>query len=201
MSILETYHSITTLHPFASSFFKFGVLATFGEVIACKIRTKHWPDKNFGLLPKAFVWGFLGIFILYAFKIFASGVPLLCDTLLPISGNVKIDNILTAFYISFFMNIIFAPVMMITHKITDIKIEAGKGSFMSLFSSISIGKAFSMINWDKMWGFVIQKTIPIFWIPAHTITFLLPPSFRILFAALLSIILGIILAISDNKVT
>jgi hypothetical protein len=44
---------------------------------------------------------------------------------------------------------------------------------------------------------VFKKTIPFFWIPAHTITFLLPADFRILFAAILGVALGIILAIAD----
>lgn len=199
MSFFEIYEKFTTLHPFVSSFTKFAILATFGEILACKIRTKRWPDKHFGILPKALVWGFLGIFILYAFKIFATGVPTICGKLLPLTGNPNGDKILTAFYISLFMNVIFAPVMMITHKITDIKIESGRGKLKSLFSKPSVTTSLSLIKWDKMWGFVIFKTIPLFWIPAHTITFLLPPNYRVLFAAILSVFLGIILAISDNK--
>lgn len=199
MSIIESYEQITALHPLISSFIKFGILATFGEVIAFKIRTKKWPGTDFGILPKAIVWGFLGIFIMYAFKIFATGIPNLTGKILPIFNNPSIDKILTAFYISFFMNIIFAPVMMVTHKITDIKIEANRGNFLSVFKKPSVQESLSLVKWEKMWGFVIKKTIPIFWIPAHTITFLLPASYRILFAAILSVILGIILAISDNK--
>jgi hypothetical protein len=38
-----------------------------------------------------------------------------------------------------------------------------------------------------------------FWIPAHTITFMLPVSLRILFAAALGIVLGIILALASQK--
>ena len=50
-----------------------------------------------------------------------------------------------------------------------------------------------------MWGFVYKKTIPLFWIPAHTITFLLPAEYRILVAALLGIVLGVILGIASLK--
>ncbi|MCK7530557.1 MAG: Mpv17/PMP22 family protein [Marinilabiliales bacterium] len=46
---------------------------------------------------------------------------------------------------------------------------------------------------------VLKKTIPFFWIPAQTITFLLPPEFQILFAALLSTVLGVILACRSAK--
>jgi hypothetical protein len=51
------------------------------------------------------------------------------------------------------------------------------------------------LDWKVQWNFIFKKTIPFFWIPAHTITFLLPPEFRVLFAALLGIALGIILSI------
>ncbi|WP_321415721.1 Mpv17/PMP22 family protein [uncultured Desulfobacter sp.] len=43
---------------------------------------------------------------------------------------------------------------------------------------------------------MFKKTLPFFWIPAHTITFLLPPDFQVLFAAILGIVLGIILAVA-----
>ncbi|NTV18536.1 MAG: Mpv17/PMP22 family protein, partial [Bacteroidales bacterium] len=42
--------------------------------------------------------------------------------------------------------------------------------------------------------FVVGKTIPLFWIPAHTITFMLPDQYKVLFAASLSIVLGLILS-------
>jgi hypothetical protein len=51
------------------------------------------------------------------------------------------------------------------------------------------------------WNFVLKKTIPFFWIPAHTITFLMPADFRVLFAALLGIVLGVILAVANMKKT
>ena len=50
-----------------------------------------------------------------------------------------------------------------------------------------------------MWGFVFKKTIPLFWFPAHTVTFLLPPSGRVLCAALLGVALGVLLALAARK--
>ena len=44
--------------------------------------------------------------------------------------------------------------------------------------------------------FVFKKTIPFFWYPAHTITFLLPGEMRVLFAAILGVVLGVLLAIA-----
>jgi hypothetical protein len=46
---------------------------------------------------------------------------------------------------------------------------------------------------------VFKKTIPFFWYPAHTVTFLLPSEQRVLFAALLGIALGVLLALSSKK--
>jgi hypothetical protein len=36
-------------------------------------------------------------------------------------------------------------------------------------------------------------------VPAHTITFMLPPYFQVVFAALLGIVLGVILALASTK--
>lgn len=200
MAFLETYETIVMTYPILSSFIKFAILATTGEALAYRIRFKKWPDREFGLLPKAFAWGVLGIFILFAFKIFSKGVPELCGTLLPLTHNESINGVLVAFYISLFMNCIFAPVMMLAHRMIDIKIEAGHGKMASLITpSPSIKELFNSVSWDIMWGFVFKKTIPLFWIPAHTITFLLPPAWRILFAALLSIALGLIMAYADGR--
>ena len=46
---------------------------------------------------------------------------------------------------------------------------------------------------------ILFRTIPLFWIPAHTFTFLLPPELRILFAAFLSVALGAILAFAKRR--
>jgi len=48
-------------------------------------------------------------------------------------------------------------------------------------------------------NFVLLKTIPFFWIPAHTLTFLLPKEYRIVIAAFLSVVLGVILALDDKN--
>jgi hypothetical protein len=95
------------------------------------------------------------------------------------------------------MNIFFAPMFMTVHKITDAHINETGGSIVKFFTHrIRFGYHLKNMNWDVMWGFVFLKTIPFFWIPAHTINFLLPPEYRILVAAILGIILGIILAVA-----
>ena len=42
--------------------------------------------------------------------------------------------------------------------------------------------------------FIVLKTILLFWIPAHTISFLMPENMRVMLAALLSIAFGVIVA-------
>ncbi len=200
------FNSMSKEHGFILSFFKFGILATMGESLGLRIKTGQYNYQGFGLLPRAIVWGFLGLFIFIAFKIFAVGVPVFLEYM-GLSGAVEqfkspdfnTTKLLTAFFISFFMNLIFAPIMMTFHKITDVHIEQKNGRVSALFSCLPIGKIMSNdINWNVQWGFVFKKTIPFFWIPAHTITFMLPEEFRVLFAALLGIALGVILAIASQ---
>jgi hypothetical protein len=104
-----------------------------------------------------------------------------------------------ALAVSVAMNTIFAPVFMTLHKITDAHIAANGGSLRALVKPIPMAERFASINWEAQWGFVFKKTIPLFWYPAHTITFLLPSEQRVLFAALLGIALGVLLALSAKK--
>lgn len=91
---------------------------------------------------------------------------------------------------------------MTLHKITDLHIADHHGSMAALIKPINMVQKFSQIDWNTQYGFVFKKTIPLFWIPAHTITFLLPPVFQVVFAASLGVALGIILASGkgENKI-
>ncbi len=189
-----TYRHYSQLYlrlPATLSFIKFAVLATFGEMLVSRLQRGVYLPPQFGLLPKAVVWGILGVFIWIAFGIFSQGV-----TGTFFAGSVPEGPgmvLLNAFTISFFMNIIFAPMMMMTHHLTDTYIAQNSGRFpLKGFTLLPLLKS---INWEKMWGFVFKKTIPLFWIPAHTITFLLPEELRVLFAVALSVVLGLLLTI------
>ncbi len=182
------------------SFVKFAVLATLGEVIGLRISLGVYNRKGFGIIPKMIVWGFLGILIHFAFIIFASGTPnVLKDLCLNLSSKNAGIELLKAFSISTFINIIFAPVMMTVHKISDEHIKMTGGTLKGFFSKVKISDIFVNLNWKVMWNFVFKKTIPYFWIPAHTITFMLAPQYRVLMAAVLGIVLGIILAFAASK--
>lgn len=192
-------------HGMIMSFFKFAFLATLGEIIALRIRSGKYNEPGFGILPRMLVWGFLGLAINLAFNIFAAGAPAflaymgLTEAPKAMAGSFSGIKLLDAFTISATMNLIFAPVMMTFHKITDIHITETGGTVRGLLSPIPFARIFKTINWDVMWIFVFKKTIPFFWIPAHTITFLLPSEFRVLFAALLGIALGLILALAKGR--
>jgi hypothetical protein len=109
------------------------------------------------------------------------------------------SKLLRAFGISLIMNVTWAPFFMTLHKITDIHIEKNGGAARCLLRPIDMVEAFNRINWQSLWGFVFKKLIPLFWVPAHTVTFLLPPYFQVIFAAALGVVLGVTLAMAGQK--
>lgn len=187
------YENAYLAAPLVVTFVKFALLATGGEIVAMRLRTGSYGIRGFGALPKMIVWGILGLAIYAAFAIFAAGVPTLFSPVLAPIGSSRVEPILRAFLISLFMNLIFAPPMMLTHHITDRYIANNGGRFP--LGRFRLRPLLDTIDWDRMWGFVYKKTIPFFWIPAHTITFLLPEQFRTAFAAILSVALGLFLGV------
>jgi hypothetical protein len=201
-AILNSYLTINKNHGMITSFIKFGLLATFGEMLGLRIKTGYYVQKGFGIIPKIIVWGFIGLTIKMAFVIFATGTPqFLCylgikDAATTFNSDFTLAKLGVSFAISCAMNIIYAPVMMTFHKITDLHIASNNGKLRSIIKPIAFSEIFSKIDWNIQWHFVFKKTIPLFWIPAHTVTFLLPSEFQVLFAAILSIVLGLILALA-----
>ncbi len=188
------------------SFVKFALLATFGETLGSRIRTGKYMPQGFGLLPRALVWGLLGCTIKLSFDIFTAGTLNFLTKMdwkeakdVFVAPGFSGGKLLIAFCISTFMNTIFGPVMMTLHKITDTHILQHGGKISAIYTPVKVGEIISTMNWKVQWNFVFKRTIPLFWIPAHTITFILPEEYRILFAALLGIALGIILAIAASK--
>ncbi len=199
----EGFNWATAHHPYIMAFFKFAILATLGEMLALRIREGVYNKKGFGVLPRMMVWGFLGMCIAMAMVIFKVGVPAFLGSLgwhdaATLFGAAEFTwgKLIVAFAVSVLMNSIFAPVMMTFHKCTDIHITDNGGTVRGLLRPMKMREIFAhKVNWDMQWNFVIKKTIPLFWFPAHTITFILPANLQVLFAALLGVALGLILAI------
>jgi hypothetical protein len=203
----DWFNETTKNHGLLMSFFKFAILGTFGEMLALRIREGVYLKKGFGLLPKLLVWGVLGVVIASAMTIFKTGTVKLLDGGFHLDGKASEwfegDAPLTwgkafvALCVSVLMNTLFAPVFMTFHKITDIHIAETGGTLRGFFGHrLKIRETLSKkINWDIQYGFVFAKTIPLFWYPAHTITFLLPGTLQVLFAAFLGVALGVILSI------
>jgi hypothetical protein len=202
---LDGFIAVTKAAPYATSFLKFAVLATFGECIGLRIATGDYNRPGFGILPKALVWGLLVVGIKAAFTIFAFGAPaVLAELGLPISAATLksgdfFPRLLAAFFVSVTLNSIFAPLFMTLHKVTDLHIAETGGTVRGFLPPIPMGRLLKEIRWDIMWGFVFKKTLPYFWVPAHTITFMLPQHFQVVFAALLGVVLGVILALAGMK--
>jgi len=78
------------------------------------------------------------------------------------------------------MNLQFGPFLVIMHRLMD-NFISGKQNWKNL------DKGFYSLLW--------------FWIPAHTITFILPREFQIGLAAVWSLALGIILGFYNRKAT
>ncbi|HDZ41786.1 MAG TPA: hypothetical protein ENH59_08950 [Bacteroidetes bacterium] len=199
-TLYDYYDRFYSGYPFLTSFIKFAILATTGELIGLRIKTGRYTAPGFGILPRAFVWGILGITIQAAFIIFARGVPILLEfaglkgSVDAIEGSFNAGKLGVAFSISFLLNIFYAPVLMTVHKITDSHIEMTGGTMQGFFSRIKVSQILKQIDWDTHFGFVLKKTIIFFWIPAQTLNFLMPEQFRVLIAAVYGIILGVILA-------
>lgn len=189
---------LTNDHPYIMGFVKVAILATMGELLAIRINSGKWL-KPVGLTMRVAIWGLIGMSFVVVFEIFSAGVSsLLQKGLLPEFAGLK--TLSFAFWTSTCMNFIFAPTMMTFHRITDTYLELGKGK-LSSFLSVPLGKVVGAIDWSNMIGFVFIKTLPLFWVPAHTFTFWLPPEYRVLSAAFLSIALGAILAFAKRKGT
>jgi hypothetical protein len=173
--MIEVYLYFIKAHPLLSSAIQVAVLGMLGELIAIRITRGNWfffwpgPWK---FIIKLVIWAFLGITFKYAFAgFFGFTSALVAKGFWPVSADTNI--ILKAFSVSLFMNLMFGPVMMLFHRITDNLIEHKDMNWSSL------QKAWLTLFW--------------FWIPAHIITFCLPSHFQVGLAAVYSLILGIIL--------
>ena len=184
------YIEYTTRYPYASGFLKFALLSTMGELLTLRLREKQWR-KSTGFTVKIFVWGLIGMAITFMFSFYSAGVSALQEAGKLPGGGISAA---TAFFTSALMNLTFGPAFMIAHRISDTIID----SRVTVGAFPRPGAVLENIAWGPFMSVIIRSLI-FFWIPAHTLVFLLPGPFRVLAAAFLSIILGVLLTIAGGK--
>jgi hypothetical protein len=186
----EVFLTLTASHLFIMGFVKFALLATTGEIIALALGGGVFRFPR-GMFYKMAVWGFIGMAIALMTPVFAAGVAVAQQNgILPGMNN----SLATAFLTSVLNNLGFGAAMMGFHTVSDTVIE-----MVVTKEKISLREVIAKTSWDRYIGFVILRTLPLFWIPAHTVTYMLLPQYRVFFAAVLSIALGLILAIAKRK--
>lgn len=185
----EFFLEFASSYKLLGGFVKFFFLASIGDFIGLRIKSGKWQVPN-GIIYKMIIWGIIGVVIVLMFDIFTAGV-----------AKLQMNNVLPwgqydlafAFFVSLLMNFTFAPTMMTFHRISDTFIERRNEE------NNDLGSAIDSINFKQFFSFTVLKTIPFFWVPAHTITFLLPAEYRIIFAAILGIFLGLLLGLFKNR--
>ena len=192
------FEAATKAHPYIMAFVKYSILATMGELLALRIVVGDWK-RPVGFIYRAIIWGLLGMVFVVVFKVFNQGVMAAQRSYLLPSLEAGLGaDFLVSFLTSTLMNLLFAPTFMAFHRVTDTFIDLGDGKLSRIFQ-VKLKTVITKIDWNNFISFVVVKTIPIFWIPAHSITFMLPENYRLLYAAFLSIALGGILAFSKKK--
>lgn len=191
----EVFKALSNDHPYLMGFAKFAVLATAGELLAVRLAKKEWAIPSY-VWARFLIWGVIGVWITYMMKIFGAGVGALMQSgLLPCPENAFLNSFIKAFMISTTMNLSFGPTFMALHKCSDTYLDmraTGK-------RHISLANVIHKVDWEKFATFTLCKTVPLFWIPAHTVTFMLPAEYQVAMAAALSVALGIILNLKRKK--
>lgn len=188
--------TVTKVHPYVMGFIKFAILATMGELLGVRIVNGYWLCPR-GQIYRSCVWGLIGVISVITFSIYSVGVENAIKEGLLFGTRNGSAAFTTALWTSVTINVFFAPLLFFFHRITDTYLDLAEGNFKKL-RFIKIDEVARVADLTGFIEFILLKTIPFFWIPAHTITFLLPPEYRILFAAFLSVALGGILAFAKR---
>lgn len=189
----RVFVSLTAAHPYLMGFVKFAILATMGELLARRLDGGIW-SRPAGFFWRVLIWGLIGVAITFMFSFYSLGTAAVIEKGLIPAGEGWLRKLLQAFYTSAIMNLTFGPVFMAAHRLSDtwLDLRAARGK-------VSVKETLAAVDWPGFWGFVVGKTISLWWIPAHTVTFLLPGEYRVLAAAYLSIVLGVILVYARRR--
>jgi len=174
---MQWYILMVKTYPITTAVVQFAILGTLGEVISKMIVRKRFKYPfSLGLtLWKMVVWSILAVCIKYAFVGINGFVQALIEhNLLP---QMTPESIPFAFVKSALVNLQFGLFLVIFHRILDNIVLVHK-------NWRNLDKGMLALLW--------------FWIPAHTVTFSLPPDYQIGLAALWSVVLGFILGLFNR---
>ena len=174
---MNSYVELVKAYPLYTAMLQFAVLGTFGDVISKWMQQGKvfMPYKAQTLILKMLEWAFLAIAIKYAFVGFQGFVDsLVSHQLLPELGLFE-----RAFAVSVAMNLQFGLLLVMLHRFLD-----------NLIAQQSNWKNIDKGMWSLIW----------FWIPAHTVTFMLDKPYQMGLAAIWSVVLGLILGYYNKSV-
>ena len=183
---MNWYLDIVKAYPIYSAMVQFAILGSLGDFIAKWIQGRKagqsfpYQGKLLALYIawKPLEWVILAVLIKAAFIGFTGFVDALVDKALIPKCFSTSGCPLNAAAISISMNAQFGLLLVIVHRALD---------------CLPFGK----IQWDGIVkGFY---SLVWFWIPAHTITFMLPKDFQIGLAAVWSLALGLILGLFNTS--
>jgi hypothetical protein len=178
--MFEAYVDLVESRPFAAAFLQFAVLGMLGEYVSCLVRRRRLGVGPWRLLGKMAAWGVLGLVIKMAFTGFDGFTRSVFDRL-GLSTSVRVAGLALPFALakSAFTNTFFGPQMMLFHRWEDNLVMGDRGNYRGMRPAIA--------------------TLFWFWIPAHTVTFLLhSDDLQITLAALWSVVLGLILGLAHR---
>jgi hypothetical protein len=156
--------------PLASAALQFALLGLLGEVLGGGLLKRRLAFPASWLPAKALAWALLGVVIKLGFVMMKAAAAGLAAWL----GDPAwlAQGIGHALWVSLLTNVFFGPQMMAFHRLED-NLIAREWNWQGL------GRPWRTLVW--------------FWIPAHTLTFSLPPDYQLGLAALWSVVLGVIL--------
>ncbi len=185
------FERLTAGFPYTMGFIKFAVLASMGDILGAKVLTGKWK-MPVNSAVKAVIWGTIGMMVTLLFTLYNQGVMgAMVKGLLPFEGS----KFFTAFFTSAVMNTTFGPTMYLYHKLMDTWADLS----IAKKRRATVKEVTDSVDWNTFLGFSLLKTLPFVWIPLHTMVFFLPPQFRVVASAFLSIVLGLLVALSRRN--
>lgn len=189
----QIFIHLTNNHPYVMGLIKFAILASMGELLALRLANRTW-QKPVGMVYKVIVWGMIGVLITFMFSFYSAGISRMIEQNMIPEWNGFSFRIFAAFLTSVTMNLTFGIVFMAMHRMSDTFIEMRVSQ-----KKLTLNQLITTIKWDDFISFIVFKTIPFFWIPVQTVTFSLPAQYRVVMAAYLSIVLGVILVHANKR--